>query len=97
MNKLSGIMKLRLVITFLFLMMTVTIVLSFVVDDIEYGLESKFYDELTENEMDELIEIYEKYPISNTGVMYEVLGFCIYITTGGLFILTIKVWMIRKI
>ena len=94
---MKGIMKLRLVVTFLFLMMIVTIALSFVVSDIEYEAELEFYDELTEDEWDELIEIYEKYPTSDTVGIYGNIGICLYIVTGGLFILMVKVWGIQNI
>jgi len=94
---LSGIWKLRLVVTFLFLLMCFQLFLVMFASDIDYDTEIEFYDSLSENEIDTLINIYEKYPEVNTDSSYELSGYLILLVTSGLFILMIKVWQVKRI
>jgi len=95
--EISGIMKLRFAVTFLFLLMCLQFFLIISASDIDYDAEIKFYDSLSENEIDTLVDIYEKYPETDTYSSYELAGYLIYFVTGGLFILMIKVWKTKQI
>jgi len=88
---LSGMMKLRLSVTFLFLLMFGYFYLVFSAADVDLQAEYEFYDSLSENEIDTLINIYENYPETNTDSSYELAGYLQWFVIGGLFILMIKV------
>ena len=94
---ISGIMKLRLVITILFIMMIVAIGISFAVASEEIEIEEEFLNSLTDDEINQLVDIYSNYPGSDYSGMYLVTGWMMYIITGILFFLTLRVWKTNNI
>ena len=89
---ISGIWKLRLVVTFLFILIVGYLYLIISSADIDFQAEDEFYYSLTTDEIETIQEIYRDYPVTGTDSSYELAGYLIYIVGGGLFILMIKVW-----
>ena len=94
---ISGIMKLRLVITILFIMMIVAIGISFAVASEEIEIEEEFLNSLTDDEINQLVDIYSNYPEYDNTVLYTLSGWLMYIVTGALFFLTIRIWKTNNI
>jgi len=90
--KISGIMKLRLVVTILFVMMIVAIGISFVVANEELAAEEEFINSLSSNEIDQLSSIYSNYPNYDHTGLYSISGWLMFIVTGILFFLMFRVW-----
>ena len=97
MFEISGIMKLRLVVTILFLMMIVILGISVIVTNIELNEEEEFYNSLTSDELEQLSNIYSKYEGSDYSNMYLITGWMMYIATGILFFLMLRLWKTNNI
>ena len=97
MVEISGIMKLRLVVTILFLMMIIILSVSVIVTNMELADDEKFYSSLTDDKLDQLSDIYSNYEGSDYSSMYLVTGWMMYIATGVLFFLTLRVWKTNNI
>jgi len=97
MNKgMSGILKLRLVITALFLMMVISVAISIYIANDELQAEEEFFGSLTSDEIYDIQRIYSDYPeVDDSG--YAFAGWMLYAVTGVLFFLMIKVWQTPSI
>lgn len=95
---LSGMMKLRVAITMLFMIIVISLLLSFMAVDTEEKEIDMWYDTLSDVEIEELNELYTNFPYeSESDNLYEVSGLLVWLLTGGLFILMIKVWQVEDI
>ena len=97
MNKLSGIVKLRLVITVMFLIALASVIVSIWAVTIELDAEAEFYEKLTWDDRDDLERIFAKYPDTGTTGILMLSGYMIYFITGMLFFLMYKVWNVKEI
>lgn len=95
--KISGIMKLRLVVTILFIMMIVAIGISFAVATEEMEAEDEFFNSLTGDEIDQLSDIYSKYPGDDNTGLYSLSGLLMYAVAIALFFLMLRVWKTNNI
>ena len=98
--ELSGIKKLRLVITILFLLSALLTISTLIIGSIEQNNEQQFIEQLTWEDYDTLNEIYNSYPTSGVVVpdmVYSMLGWLLYIITGMLFFLMVRVWNTNNI
>lgn len=95
--KLRGIVKLRLLVTILFVLMVFTLLGSLLVGEIETSAENAFYNRLSYDELDAMESIFSKYPNTNTDSIYMILGWTLYLVTGILFFVMLKVWQVEKI
>ena len=94
---LTGIMKLRIAITVLFLIMIISITLSIITVTIENNDADDFVNSLTDDEIDQLVDIYSEYPSSDYNSLYAFSGWSMYVVTGMLFFLMVRVWKTDKI
>ena len=94
---ISGIWKLRIAITLLFVIIVTSLGLSMYAVNIETNTDTDFYNGLSESEMDQLESIFSKYPDTNISSIYEFAGLLVWLLAAGLFILMIKVWNIKTI
>jgi len=111
MKKLSGIMKLRLGITTVFLLLILSIIIGFYVVAVDTAAEEVFYErltnkdiddlnriyELTDKDVDDLNRIYEKYPITNTENIIPIAGYLVWAVVLILSYLMYKVWNVKEI
>ena len=97
MVEISGIIKLRLVVTILFIMMITILGISVMVTNMELAEEEEFYNSLSSDELDQLTNIYSDYEGSDYSGMYLVTGWMMYIATGVLFFLMLRVWKTNNI
>lgn len=97
---ISGMLKLRLIITTLFILSATVLVFSYIIGTVDADSEREFSERLTWDDYYALNEIYDKYPSSTfviPFIIYEMVGWFMIIMTGMLFVLTIKVWFIHAI
>lgn len=97
MVEISGIMKLRLVVTILFLMMITILGISVMVTNMELTEDEEFYSSLTDDELNQLSNIYSNHEGSDYSNMYLVTGWMMYIVTGTLFFFMLRVWKTNNI
>jgi len=90
-------MKLRLAVTLLLVIIVIAIAMSIMAVDEEIKNDEEFYDLLSDDEIDQMDNIFSKYPESNTDSTYETAGLMMYVMALGLFILTVKLWFVKKI
>lgn len=98
MNKLSGMMKLRLGITGVFLLMVVSLVISFFSVATDTSADEIFYERLTTEDVNDMNRIYNKYP--DTGMMDSILeaaGYMFWIAMLGISYLMFRVWKVKEI
>ena len=95
--KITGIMKLRLATTFLFILIVGYLFIIMSSADIDLNIEEEFYMSLSDEQIDTLEDIFINYPETDTDQNYELAYYLSLIITGGLFILMIKVWTIKRI
>jgi hypothetical protein len=95
--KLSGIMKLRLVITIAFLVLLTSVLISIWTVTIDFDAETDFYEKLTWEDENDLERIFAKYPDTGTTSILIISGYMIYFVTAILGFLTWKVWNVKKI
>ena len=92
---MNGLMKLRLGVTLLFFMLTVALVLSFIIVGDSDKVFEDTYDELSYEEQQTLQNFYSKLP-DDTAIL-SLIGWLDIGAIFGLFLLTIKLWITKKI
>jgi len=94
---LTGIEKLRFVVTFLFFAYVCIFICGYNLGTIMANDDQRWIDELTYDEYDDLLRIMEKYPISDTSVVNTLIYIFDISLGGGLFLLMIKLWSVQNI
>ena len=95
--KTTGIIKLRLAVTFLFILMAGYLFIIMSSGDIDLDAEEEFYISLSDEQINTLEDIYSTFPDTGTDSNYQLAYYLGLIIAGGLFILMIKVWTIKRI
>ena len=98
--ELNGMKKLRLTITILFLLAALLTISTIIAGSINMNNEQQFLEELTWEDYDTLNDIYNRYPTKGMvvpDIVYSMLGWLLYIITGLLFFLMVKVWKVQAI
>jgi len=97
MKKLSGMMKLRLGITVVFLLLILSIIIGFYVVAVDTTAEEVFYERLTNEDIDDLNRIFGKYPLTNTESIIPIAGYLVWAVVLILSYLMYKVWNVKEI
>lgn len=97
MIKLSGIMKLRLGVTVVFLLLAVSMVIGFYVVYTDEVADEVFTERLTTEDVNDMNRIYLKYPDTGTDGILEVAGYLVWIAILGISYLMFKVWNVKEI
>jgi len=94
--KLSGIMKLRLGVTIVFLLIVVSMAIGFYVVTVETEADEIFYERLTTEDVNDMNRIYNKYPDTGTDGILEGAGYLVWIAILGISYLMFKVWNVKR-
>jgi len=97
MKKLSGIMKLRLGVTMVFLLLVVSMAIGFYVVTVDTEADEVFYERLTTEDVNDMNRIYGKYPNTGTDGILEGAGYLVWIAILGISYLMFKVWNVKEI
>ena len=97
MNKLSGMMKLRLGITVVFLLLVLSMVIGFYVVYAEGVADRTFAERLTTGDAKDMNRIFSKYPDTGTDGILEAAGYMVWIAILGISYLMFKVWNVKEI
>ena len=95
--KLSGMMKLRLGITVVFLLLIVSLVVSLYANRLETNADEVFYERLTTEDIDDMNRVFGKYPITNTEDFLLIVGLLVWIAVLGISYLMYRVWNVKEI
>lgn len=95
--KISGMMKLRLAITVVFLMLITSLLIGIYVVSMETKADEMFAEKLTWDDIDDMERINAKYPETNTGGILEFSGVMIWIAIAMVSYLMYKVWNVKEI
>jgi len=98
MNKMSGIKKLRLGITLVFLLLVGSVVIGWYVTSIETEADEVFFERLTTEDINDIDRIFNKYPnVDFANRFLELAGVFVWIAILGVSYLMYKVWKVKEI
>jgi len=95
---LDGMMKLRIAMTILFIVIVISLIISFMAVDTEEKEFNEWYNTLTTEEISQLQDLHSNFPYEGkSSNLYMLSGIFIWSLVIGLFILMIKVWTTKNI
>ena len=89
---ISGIQKLRYMITFLLFCYIMIYIIAIIQLNIEDDADLEWINSLNDDEVDTLLDLYDRYPTTNTSGFNNILLILNWSIGGGLFIVFLKVW-----
>ena len=94
---LTGMEKLRLVVTFLFFAYVIIYACAMISSNITTDADQQWIDGLTDDEYDELTNLMDNYPVVDTAIFDNMIFILDLSIGGGLLLLMIKLWTIQSI